>query len=725
MRGQNLSIAPLGGLSTTQPQPPETASTLTNWTIDPEYGGWSTRIGYERYGTDYTAAYAPFTSLGRIDMLAIFGAPTRYTILFESAGTLYCLRETCGGLALATIRSGRVVTPPAGLPPQAVEVPGGVVVLNGADHPLYVRADQAIWGGTSTVTAGYTGVSERVLGFSTAPPAPRPFEQKTVNATDPPSSPDTAANGLAPGESAIFWPTQDRAFSKPAAKGLGFSAAEKVSEYMYRVSWVLETGAESPLSTYSERVKWEIRASENGFRYCPVIEIPVGPPGTVARRIYRTANISPDSNTIDDPTTYLIWEVRNNVETHWVDSYPISSVLAPPEGASVVVPAVRARVGATWGGRLWLDGGVEAPTRLYYSAKGLFEQFEVDGYQDLPAGGGAVVGLVAHYGMLLLLRESGIDAIAESPDGSTRVVTLSTRVHCRSPLAVATPDGTLVLARDGVWLVSGGIDGGAVIGAQPLSASIQQIINRTSPTLYTRAVGVYDPIRREAHIYVPADGSDRPTLGLVWHTDLKTWSTREGFPVGCAALHPSGNIVFGHTEGTDAGTGKPAGLFVISGRRTLGATDSVEQGAVADNVAPTSIYQSAWHHWGDFAAKKKVLYLTLLVPAMGDQEITVQWAKDQKLSWTDAPTYKLQPADSEDLAAYGDSLLPTATTEAAGVYDTATWQFRGLIPVRYAVSIESCSTFSWRLVTTEDIILLGYTLTWDSSGTQVIEGKTR
>lgn len=714
MKGQVTSITPLGGMQLRQPADPDTAYLLENVTVDNDTIGWSSRVGYERYVPSTGIGFAPFASLGRIDSLYCFRAGvsnSRYSILLESGGTLYLLYEAGGSTAanytpsLETIRSGRAIPSPNTSGSQYCVIGDQCIVVNGQDRPLVLT----LWplGLFGDVTSSLLAETERTLGWSGQAPSPVLMDVAPIAEATPQTS-STVTNG----ELSVCWWTANGAYGKSNAYGLGLTAASKTSRYEYAVSFVYGNGSEGPRSE-SIAVSWS-NTSTGKYTYMTGMTIPLGPQGTVARRVYRTVNNSDDSGAPGDRTLYLIEEIRNNVETTYIDYVRDSAAIAPPASSSVPLPAPTARVCSSWDERLWLDGGLVASNRVYWSATNRPDQFGIANYIDLSADGGAVVGLVAYYRMLVVLRENCVDVITRV-DAGYQATTVASGVYCRSPRALVVPQlGLLFIAADGVYRMSGGLDGGSTITIEELTEGLDGVMSRWAPDLLPRAVCAYSPITKEAHFYICADGSDRPNLGMVYHVQKKAWSLRSGFPVGDLCTIPSGYLVFGHNEGAEAATQqKPypqAGLFVISGRRALGG--SWNGTLYTEALPPITTYQSAWHSWGSPQNKKQVLYVSLMIAATGDHKITVQVAQDMQPTWTATPTYRLQPPDTDDLPVYD-----------LAVIGTGKWAYGGITTVRYAVAVPMCSWFSFRFQTRDDIVLLGYELTWVATGTQIIEGK--
>lgn len=478
------------------------------------------------------------------------------------------------------------------------------------------------------------------------------------------------------------------------------------------MQFIYANGSEGPLSVATS-VSWTIPTGDSSYRYMVALDIPTGPTGTVARRVYRTANMSADAATIDDPTLYFIAEIRNNVEEIYIDYSSTAGAPAPSRADSVVFPSSRARYCTVWQECLWLDGGSNAPQRIYWSNPQRPDQFSLTDYIDLGSDGGGIVGIHGYYRMLVILRERSVDIVTGDYQNGFQANTLATQIYCRSPRAVVIPNvGLAFVASDGIYVLTGGVEGGATLSVANMMEGLDPLIRSWTTDLISRAVAAYCPLTREAHFYLPSNGKDKSNLGLVYSVDRKGWTTRSGFPVGDITQLPSGYLVFGHHTGIEAASPPvpQAGLFVISGRRALGTavTGDVE----LPRLAPLSIYQSAWHSWGAPMSKKQVLYVTLFVAATGDKPLTLEWAKDLQPNWTSVNAYRMQPADQDDLPVYGTAKIGDAV-----------WSSVGLISVRYAVAVESCSYFSWRIQTRDDVVLVGYDMEYVVKGTTIIEGK--
>jgi len=392
---------------------------------------------------------------------------------------------------------------------------------------------------------------------------------------------------------------------------------------------------------------------------------------------------------------------------------------APP---LIPLPSVRPRFSALHRSRLWLDGGENEATTLFYSESGLIEQFAADAFITLSSEGGPITGLFPLYQNLLVFREKSIDIVQQNADGSFSVSTLSSSVTCRSPHSIAAVPGlgVVFLAIDGVYAVTGGLEGGAVSELVNVGAQIEGLLERVTPDCAAKAWANFSAATREYLLHVPTDGSDRPELGLVLHVDrlatqqagLSPWTTREGFPVGCLATLYDGTVIFGHHTGAQTGGSvSQRGLFVISGKRALGK-------AYVDNVLeytapPTSIWRSAWMAFGDAQYQKQVQSVVLWVLTTGAPKITMRHYKDFSLTPIIERTYVAQPPDAKPLPELDKAVLGASAT---------TFQDARLVPLRFSVAHQGAAWWAFGFETTDDLVLVGFEVDFAQAATKVIQG---
>lgn len=706
MMGQTLQVRVVGGMEQTLPQDPLSANLIENWAVDRASLGLTSRVGYEKYRPDPLDGFTPFGALGRIDSLYVMQqsvAGGRQSILFESGGVLYLYYEVGQANVLINLR-GRAVPTATDTASVYAEYADRVVITNGYNAPIVVRP----WplARSSEITTAQIESLSRPLGWYGLPTQPDGLKVALL------SAPAGAATSPASysGESTGNWmPAHPLAMSFGNLFGLGAedaSAGKQANAFQFRVSFISDTGAESPLSNAVE-INWEIPNNDEGYRYCPTIRIPLGPQGTVARRVYGTLNGEPDF--------FFIADVRNNIEElfHVARRETTLSVPAPGIEDSSLFPAPRARCCAVFKDCLFLDGGADEGTRIFFSKPTLIDQYGAADYISLPSGGGSVTGLYAYYNNLIIFRENSIDVLTGSyPTFS--VQTLTRQVACRSPSTIdAVPGkGVFFMALDGVYCLKGGLDGGSVMELEDVGAPLSDEFERLTQECAPRAVGKYSPTERAYHLYFPANGNDRPNLGLVYHLEKEGWSIRSGFPVGCLDRLHNGTLIFGHHTGNPSNTNAEAGLFVLSAIRSMGGSFVAD--VYTPGPPPTSTYESAWHDFGDAQIKKQVQYVTLWIKTTGSVNLRLEDFRDFEYTPTGSDSrFLAQPPDQTNQPVFGSAVIGTDQ-----------WQDTRLTPVRIPVAQTSCSWFKFRLTTTDDILLIGYEVEYTARGTTVIAGKT-
>jgi hypothetical protein len=739
MKGEVYQVALAGGLETRLPQAPESAGRAENLRVDRRTGGWSTRVGYEPYMLAAIAggSWLPYTSanLAAIDLGPVYslhvaqmlGGGGRQHTLFEADGSLYLQYEAAGAPSgLLELASGRIVPTPTQAASWYTDTPYGTVITNGVNRPIIVNP-WPLDDFTNAVTAVTTDTTiTRPLGYLAPPTAIRPHRTRAVESTaSPPITPDPPG-----GDATTIWmPSQARAISDGGRWGLGLQDNSTGTDYGaeskfgWAVSFISSTGSESPASSLAVTT-WQIPPGVEGYRYAVALDVPLGPAGTVARKLYRTANFADDRPAEDDTTLYFLDFIRNNVETLYIDATRTPELGAQaPDIPIGPLPAPLAQFSALFQGCLWLDGGRGDGRTLYYSNPGLIEQFRTDSFIELSSQGGNITGLFANYNSLLVFRERSIDVVTGDFAAGFSVATLAFGVTCQAPHSIASVPGlgVVFLALDGVYAITGGQTGGAINDLIKLTSAQDEVIERITRDCHPKAVGAYSAELREYHVYFPVDGNDRPNLGLVLHVDrlnrdtsLSAWSIRDGFPVGALASRYDGSLVFGHNTGTEDSTATSVnrGLFVISGRRSAGVTyDAVGQ-AFVYNGPLTSVYRSAWFDFGDAQIQKQVNYVTLWMITTGEPTITMRHFKDFDLTPVEERTYKAQPPDATALPVFGTVVLDAG----------ATYKTERLVPLRFSVAHMSAAWFCFEFETTEDLILVGFEYEYTSKGTRVVAG---
>ena len=706
-----LEVARLDGVDELLPQANGSATKVENFTVDPATGGWDNRIGYEKFFPN-AVLYMPFILEKRIHSLYVWsthnGARTFYLYESENVGTNRCnlsylVGNTGSGGGIVDIDRFRKI-PTLNEPVTDYEPFGRyLIIVNGHDKPLKFDGEKE-------------NGEVRPLGWDSIPGPVSPWvpdvdddglgqrQYYGISSNTTPAAANTLNNGVPIGFTDTY--------------GLGYKTANEVNNYKWRVSFVSETGSESPLSPSSELAKWSTAVGFTLRQAVFLQGLPIGPAGTVARRIYRTKNLGAGTSTDNAELYYFVAEIKNNVEETYTDYTPdtLLNVLAPSDTASVIFPAPGARFAATFKNCLFLDGGQADPTRVYYSNPLNPDSFSASDYFDVGVrDGGDITGLFAYYNSLILFRESSIELVRGDPANGFNVVPFIQGIGCRAINSVSAVPGVgiMFLGNDGVYRIFGGLDGGSQVQIEKMTTNLVKTEKRFNPALLARASATYSPKWREWHCYMPVDGEEKPSFGLVYHVDKNSWSTRTGFPVGCICADQNGELVFGHNTGKPSGIPSTweTGLFVISRVRQAGYT--VTGGDTATpRAAPTSIYKSNWMDMGKAAQKKFVKYLYLHVMTKGDNAIPVTYYKDFDYNGTTSSGEKMQRADHVDQGVFD-----------LGVWDTAVWEDPFFTTIRYPIALGAASFFAFEVETSNDMVLVGYSLEFAANKTHTIKGK--
>ena len=696
MKNRVISIRSLGGINQLLPQPEMSASDIRNWTVDEDTGGWSTRFGYERYNPVPTNGFNPFQTLLRIDSVYIHSRRNRAmeTVLLSSQGILYYINDVTGTMTLTSLQSGRNVPTNNELPTQYVPYGKFTIIINGQDEPLKFDGwpiDRSSFANTPLFTP---------LGFEQRPEAPSVWQVEPN---------ESAAQD---GESVSIW------FQRTAGRGLGLpvasGATNKENRFKFKVSFISETGSESPLSVASETVSWTSDQNYPDLRYAVAIEIPTCGNNVVARNIYRTKNFSSDAG--NDQTFYYVDTIPNNVDELYYDSLASGALgsVAPDDLKSVVFPARGATVGVDFQGCLFLNGGSTDAHTLYFSNPLKPDQFGA--FDFITVGnseGGGITALHTYYSTLLVFRERAIDVVVGTyPDFQLTQVSRNVGTVATNTITTIPEVGVLFLADDGVYLFSGGgagVYGGAVAQIQKISNNIHKTIKSINKAVLSRAVAAYTPKLREWHCYFAQEGNEKPNIGIVYHLDKQGWSLRDNTPVSALTVDRAGNLIFGHNTGA-VSAGDPAGLFVLSHRRTKGQSKVGDN--IVDNDAFTSTYFSRWHDFGNPSKKKKVHHVVLYCLTAGDTALPLTHYIDFAYTGIVATSMKQQRPDHIDQFVYDKAVL-----------DRDTWEDQFLTQIRYSVASNACSTFAFEIQTQNDTTIIGYDIHYTEIDTKIIGGK--
>ena len=695
MKDTNAKVDNLKGIVENYPQPIDALQELVNWQVDQYTGGWTNRLGYERY--DSTANdFDPFLT-NRVDSMFYVqrhqGAQD--SILFEQNGTLYQLNDFDGALDKNALSEDRTLPRSSEVGTQYCQFGRYILFVNGYDRPSKSR----MWPITDYSTSNY--LVSYPLGFDVAPSAPVAWGIQTD-----PTAVATGQNSVC-----IWFYTTAYVGDDPKNKGLGSAIQDHENKYRYKVSFVNTAGAESPLSGASNIITWSTTGSN--LLYGIPIEIPVGNNDVIARRIYRTKNFSSDVGE-DGNTYYFVAEIPNNGDDFYIDDNPDTGLgsQAPSQLESIPFPALGCRYLGSYKDCLFIDGGRDDDLTLYYSHPSKPDQFAALNFITLShRQGGGLTGLFSYFNHLLVFREHSIDIVRGSyPNFVATNLVQYVGTRATNTIVGVEGQGILFLSYDGIYSININLDYSNPI-VQNVTPHLRNTFERINKDAIAKASAVYSKKRREYIVHFPVDGSPVNNLALVYHTDKVTWSMRKDIPAGPLIVNSTGDVIFGMNDGS-VDSNAEHGIMVLSRKRAAGAT--IIEDTMTDNPPVTSIMRSAWLDMGDPSTKKKIHSVYLFIATGGDQDISLHYYMDFNYNSQElTEALRQQRPDFEDQVVYDKVQLD----------DGAYWEEPLVTTIRYDVHSKACSHFQWKIETNADVHVIGYAIDFTGNGMRVIQGK--
>jgi hypothetical protein len=498
--------------------------------------------------------------------------------------------------------------------------------------------------------------------------------------------------------------------SGDAVGATGGSAAS----YQYAVTFISETGSESPRSPLSNLVRHRIDSDSRIV--IPVFSIPKGPEGTVKRRLYRTKN-QRDGFAGEGSTLYFLDDIPNNVETIYYDAIPDTALGAqgPSLDDSAVFPT-GVRYGAAFLNRMFVAGGSQHPTRIFFSAGNAPEQFPTNNYFDVGSTvGGEVTGLYQHNDLLLVFRRNAIDAIVPTDSTTTpfSLVPVTQGVGTVATKSIATVPGigVMFLSEDGFYVIRGNLTNEQSLQVVRVSDGLGRYVKRLTRSSLAKTVAVYNAKDQEYWCHAPVDGNNYPSLGLVFHAANGQWSTRTSIPASSMAVCREGFTIFGshagHTGFTDAAN---KGIFTWCGVNQWGYVGT------SAAAKPEARWGSGWSSFEVPEQLKKVQSITLELIETGGAASggkaagTLTYYTD----WHDAISIGSESTSFGEIE--GDS-ADRHRYDAVVLDSSAKFDNPRVIRRRFDLSMEKgCKWFRFEIAGTHRFQLIGYTLQYTYVG---------
>lgn len=701
------------------------AQLVENYRYEPS-GGWRNDRGWEPlipYPSPFTLTLSALTDLLQ---------PCRFLQVIQrhQGAEEYYLQERNGNLFYefgnqGTSTSNKVILDkdrnlPRSDDPGTQAIPYGrfTAIVNGYDKALK-------WWGRNKVEQ---------FGFYQLPPSPTPLIVQTdynTDVTDPPVGSPTENNldGIA-----VIFPSNSRL-------GLGDPTGGAVNTFSYRLSYITDTGSESPLST-PVTIGWTIPTGDgeagNQKKYAVMlVGLDPGPEGVVARRLYRTKNKKDGISGAGD-IYYFLKQLDENNTTTFLDVLPDNqlTIEAPSVSDSVTI-STSYKFGASWNSSFWLGGGESTPTRIIYSVQGLPEQFPAFNYFDVGVReGGHITALYPYYDVLLVFRERSIDAVFANASGDGFTCTTIKKdlgTTATNSIKLIPGYGIMFLNKDGFWLIKGGLRGGAELQIENMSPMIEKEMGRLSKNALARATAAYSDREKEYWCIYPVDGDTECTRGAAWNIINEAWSLRgdptESLPWSFTqiATDQSGYFILG-TRGEikspiQSSVSYPGlGLQVWTARNNWGDNFAITVAQEVYTLTRTaqaqglSTWLSTWYDFGDDSIKKRILSVELDVLTEGNNPIELQWAKDWGYSFESAGTVPIQIGEfvgtSQEQATYSPGITGTTLQGNIATFGTSGWEEPRVTRLRWDVQTGLVSHFQFKVLSSNHMQIVRFQINY-------------
>jgi hypothetical protein len=706
------------------------ANTINNCRYVSE-GGWKANVGFESWWhipSSWTITSATATKYFTEKVDAVYqwkrqGTNDIYTFIEQGGKLYYALGNKGQGATytgtfyendLVTIDTDRYIPKLGDVGSQFVNLGQHVLIINGRDRAILFSGDQVY----------------RNFGFVLQTPSCDPLDVAT----------EYQNNKVLSGGAAV-------AFNPVSQYGLGYiekdSDGDRVQTqytYNYKMTMISDLGAESPLSA-AQSVSWSLPTGSPDKRYGVALDLPIGQEGVVARRIYRTKEINTNGTVY-----YFVTQIDENSSRFFIDAFPDKYLVdqAPLRSESSAI-TTDWKFGEVWDNRLWLAAG----SRIIYSDQGIFEQFGALAYFDLGnQTGGDITQLVAFYNNLIVFRETAINIISFDTDNYNISTITNTLGTVASKAVVVIPQlGVVFINEQGVWMLSGGLNGGASISMQKISKPIDKLLRRVNHSMMHKAIAAYSYREKEVWMHLPTDDSTTPDFGYVLHLTPSTplWSIRTDLETptnsywSAMTTTINGYFLLGNdpswTPALDAETNKLGPLQIMTASSHWGQSGKIT--SFGDNVtlAVTNTthnghqWESAWYNSNENSVKVRYYSIELRIISYGDNGFDFFYGVDY--SYIENATTVQKQAKSETVftikedPVFGPADL--SLTKVPFTVNSSKIAEGRLITLRYDVNTELCDQFKFGVRTTnaQQWHLLSFNMLTDAVALPALNQSTK
>ena len=395
---------------------------------------------------------------------------------------------------------------------------------------------------------------------------------------------------------------------KTSFVGVGYEDSDNA--YQYIVTFLNERGQESRMSRASSTISFDTTATGLSgqvaatYKQFVIVDIPTGPLGTVARRIYRSQNmvnfiqgtnvVTLPKDTLLGKEFYFLDEVQDNVCKTFIDGLSdldLGALSLPQDFGDF--PSNVAHL-AVYKNTLFVADDQTSEVR--YSRALFPEMFPPDNVFNLSDNQtNLITGLYPTRDSLVVFKQRGIYLIKGNPAQGFFGQTLSTDMGCISPQSIRDVPGVglVFLSSDGVYVLDGTLTNtGQQTRSIKLSQGIGDLFARVNIEFAHKFRSVLYHKDREYWLSVAIDDKTTPDTILKFSYEVGAWSVYTSLEVsGMIEVqdHRGYLILAGASQSVKTGA---KGLYLYGSTNKKGDLGVVESVYETVNLPFNSVYEN-------------------------------------------------------------------------------------------------------------------------------------
>jgi len=450
--------------------------------------------------------------------------------------------------------------------------------------------------------------------------------------------------------------------------GYGIGHPNTTASYSYRISFLNERGQESPMSD-SEFISV---SNPQGKRTLITLRLPLGPPGTVARRIYRTQNQRDigglNRDVVFGKEFYLLEEVQDNITTIFTDFKADIDLGSLNSQDQYGLWSSRFNRIATFKNTMFLANTFES--RIRYSEPRQPEELPIDNEINIgDSNAGEIVAMYSTKNALIVFKSRGIYLVKGNPANGFYAQTLTKDVGCIASKSIREiPNlGLIFLAQEGFYMLKGALENtGTITEIVRLGQPIEDIFSIINTSSAKNCRSVLNHRDKEYWLVAPTKSNIEPSVLFKFHYEIGDWSISRNFEVNdMAVAEDHRNYVYIASSNT---TATYKGLYVYSRAYTSKAKHTVEPLYRTTNISAQSMYE----HFD-------IVRVNPLIIGYGDNDLEMNFRTNRDLTTaytSNLSRDQLRPLEDLNAPKYG-----TATWDGTSIW----WALKPM-PLRFDIS---------------------------------------